>query len=125
MPKQILRLTESDLHRIIKESVDKILREHTEADLEAAKKRLLAAKKKGKRDEILAASQEYQKIKEILGKANTVINPKSDWADKENEKKGIVKKTGLRRVMGTNDICKRREEGDWLLILFLMELYYC
>ena len=32
MGKQVIRLTESDLHRIIKESVNRILRESNEED---------------------------------------------------------------------------------------------
>ena len=47
MARQIIRLTESDLHRIIKESVKRILREedepeYTMEDLEAAKQRMQA-----------------------------------------------------------------------------------
>ena len=32
------------------------------------------------------------------------------WIDRENEKRGIQKKVGLRRVMGDKDMIKRREE---------------
>jgi hypothetical protein len=90
--KQIIRLTESDLHNIIRESVRRVLREqdeYTEADLEAAKKKMKALKKKGG-SEYLKAAQEWQKIKEKLGKVNVVNQPGADWSEKENEKRNIM-----------------------------------
>ena len=90
MAKQIIRLTESDLHNIIRESVRRVLREqdeYTEADLETAKKKMKALKKKGG-PEYLKAAQEWQKIKEKLGKANSVIQPDAYWSQKENERLG-------------------------------------
>jgi hypothetical protein len=90
--KQIIRLTESDLHNIIRESVRRVLREqdeYTEADLETAKKKMKALKKKGG-PEYLKAAQEWQKIKEKLGKVNVVNQPGADWSEKENEKRNIM-----------------------------------
>jgi hypothetical protein len=90
--KQIIRLTESDLHNIIRESVRRVLREqdeYTEADLETAKKKMKALKKKGG-SEYLKAAQEWQKIKEKLGKVNVVNQPGADWSEKENEKRNIM-----------------------------------
>ena len=118
MAKQIIRLTEADLHRIIKESVDRILRESEEPtpeQLEAMFKDAAARVKKykGKRQyqkEFLEAAKEMQDLKLKLGKCKTVVNPDSGYSDRENEKRGIQKKVGLRRVMGDNDMIKRREE---------------
>ena len=118
MAKQIIRLTEDDLHRIIKESVDRILRESEEPtpeQLEAMFKDAAARVKKykGKRQyqkEFLEAAKEMQDLKLKLGKCKTVVNPDSGYSDRENEKRGIQKKVGLRRVMGDKDMIKRREE---------------
>jgi hypothetical protein len=118
MAKQIIRLTEADLHRIIKESVDRILRESEEPtpeQLEAMFKDAAARVKKykGKRQyqkEFLDAAKEMQDLKLKLGKCKTVVNPDSGYSDRENEKRGIQKKVGLRRVMGDKDMIKRREE---------------
>lgn len=118
MAKQIIRLTEADLHRIIKESVDRILRESedtTPEQLEAMFKDAAARVKKykGKRQyqkEFLEAAKEMQDLKLKLGKCKTVVNPDSGYSDRENEKRGIQKKVGLRRVMGDKDMIKRREE---------------
>ena len=92
MAKQIIRLTESDLHNIIKESVRRVLREeeepeYTEADLEAAKNLVRALKKKGG-PEFLEAAQLMQRIKEKLGQVKSVIQPDSYWSQKENERLG-------------------------------------
>lgn len=118
MAKQIIRLTEADLHRIIKESVDRILRESEEPtpeQLEAMFKDAAARVKKykGKRQyqkEFLEAAKEMQDLKLKLGKCKTVVNPDSGYSDRENEKRRIQKKVGLRRVMGDKDMIKRREE---------------
>ena len=85
MAKQIIRLTEADLHRIIKESVDRILRESEEPtpeQLEAMFKDAAARVKKykGKRQyqkEFLEAAKEMQDLKLKLGKCKTVVNPDS------------------------------------------------
>ena len=99
MAKQIIRLTESDLHNIIRESVRRVLREeeseYTEADLEAAKKLVKKLKKKGG-PEFLEAAKLMQKIKEKLGQVKCVVQPDSDWARKENEKLGNVTYEGLK-----------------------------
>ena len=63
--------------------------EYTEADLETAKKKMKALKKKGG-PEYLKAAQEWQKIKEKLGKVNVVNQPGADWSEKENEKRNIM-----------------------------------
>lgn len=118
MAKQIIRLTEADLHRIIKESVDRILRESEEPtpeQLEAMFKDAAARVKKykGKRQyqkEFLEAAKEMADLKLKLGKCKMVVNPDSGFSDRENEKRGIQKKVGLRRVMGDKDMIKRREE---------------
>jgi len=121
MAKQIIRLTEADLHRIIKESVNRIIRE---SDGEPSREELEAMyndaasrvkKYKGKRQfqkEFLAAAQEMAALKVKLGKCKMVVNPDADFSDRENEKRGIKKKVGLRRVMGDGDMVKRREEDQ-------------
>jgi len=118
MAKQIIRLTEADLHRIVRESVDKILKESEEPtpeQLEAMFKDAAARVKKykGKRQyqkEFLEAAKEMADLKLKLGKCKMVVNPDSGFSDRENEKRGIQKKVGLRRVMGDKDMVKRREE---------------
>jgi len=118
MAKQIIRLTEADLHRIVRESVDKILKESEEPtpeQLEAMFKDAAARVKKykGKRQyqkEFLEAAKEMADLKLKLGKCKMVVNPDSGFSDRENEKRGIQKKVGLRRVMGDKDMIKRREE---------------
>ena len=94
MPRQIIRLTESDLHKIIKESVERIISESnmpTIEDLEIAKQKMQALRgKKDKKMEFFAAAKEYQKIKELLGKANFIKQPSSYWSGEENEKRGIT-----------------------------------
>ena len=93
MKRQIIRLTESDLHRIIKESVKRIIRESempTLADLEAAKSKVRALKgKKGMQKEFIAAAKELQRIKELLGKVEVNKNPSPYWSDEENERRGV------------------------------------
>ena len=91
--KQIIRLTESDLHNIIRESVRRVLREeeepeYTEADLEAAEKLMLALKKKGG-PEFLQAARIWQNIKEKLGKANMVNQPDANYSKEKNKELGI------------------------------------
>ena len=93
MAKQIIRLTESDLHNIIRESVRRVLREeeepeYTEADLEAAENLVRTLKKKGG-PEFLEAAQLMQKIKEKLGKANVVNQPSPYYSEAENKRRGI------------------------------------
>ena len=102
MAKQIIRLTESDLHNIIRESVRRVLMEeeepeYTEADLEAAKKLVKKLKKKGG-PEFLEAAQLMQKIKEKLDKVKCVVQPGIDWAQKENERLGNITGEQLRHL---------------------------
>ena len=90
--KQIIRLTESDLHNIIRESVRRVLREeeepeYTEADLEAAEKLMLALKKKGG-PEFLQAAKIWQNIKEKLGKVNVLNQPNANYSKERNEELG-------------------------------------
>lgn len=118
MKKQIIRLTESDFYRIIKESVKKIIKESEEptreelmAQFEDAKSRMKAYKgKRAKQKEFLEAAQEYSRLKTLLGVGNIVHNPDAGFTDRENEKRGIKKKVGLRRVTGFQDLVKSREE---------------
>lgn len=92
MSRQIIRLTESDLHKIIKESVNRILKESempTIEDLEMAKQKMKALRgKKDRKQEWLAAAQEYQRLRELLGKTNIVNQPSPYWSEKENERLG-------------------------------------
>jgi len=78
MGKQIIRLTESDLHRIIRESVRRVIMEEEE-DLEAQYKaacaKVKALKGKGDKKAFLAAAQEMNSLREKLGKAKTVKVP--------------------------------------------------
>ena len=94
MAKQIIRLTESDLHNIIRESVKRVLREqdetplYTQDDLEAAANKVRALKKGGDKKAWLEAAQEYQKIKEYLGKANVINQPDANWSREKNDELG-------------------------------------
>jgi hypothetical protein len=114
MGKQIIRLTESDLHRIIKESVNRILRESNEEDLEAARAELRAAKESGDKKRILAAAQEFQRLKELTGNANIIKQPDPYFSEKENAKRGIAQKTGTDRwrVMGNMGMKKELDKMD-------------
>ena len=127
MAKQIIRLTEGDLHRIIKRAVNKIVEskrqnwliresdDDLEAQLEAAKEKMKAFKGvRGKKDEFIAAAQEYQRLKELMGKANVVLNPSAYHSDIENEKRGIAKVNGNTgwRKMGHLDKKKETEMDD-------------
>ena len=100
MRKQIIRLTESDLHRIIKESVRRILREedepeYTQADLDAAKSKMQALRGKGNHKAFMDAALEYNKIKERLGQANVKdlrkLSPEEqmNWSDDEMRRLGM------------------------------------
>lgn len=103
MRRQIIRLTESDLHKIIKESVRRIIKEETEADLEAAKERLMNAKAGRDKNELLAATKEYYRIKSLLGQeVKTVVNPDVNYSDRVNAANGVKKSVG--RWDRTNDI---------------------
>ena len=110
MAKQIIKITESDLHDIIRESVNYILKESLEDELELRKQELKAARASGNKKAIIAAAQAYNAAKLAAGKENIVKNPGVNWSDEENAKRGIAKKVGLRRVMGDNDMVKRKEE---------------
>ena len=109
MKKQIIKLTESDLHNIIRESVNKIIKESLEDDYEAAKAKVRALKGKGKKDEYLAAAQEYQRLKELLGKSNTIVNPDANFSDRENEKRGIKKVNGNTGWRKMGHLVKKKE----------------
>jgi len=107
MARQIIRLTESDLHRIIKESVNQIIKEETEADLEAAKKRLLKAKKGRDTKELVDATKEYHRIKALLGQSKTIVNPDVNFSKEKNKEKGI--KTSHGKFGRPNDIGALRQ----------------
>lgn len=125
MAKQIIRLTESDLHRMIKRAVNKIvesknrarqnwlIREEDsdlEAQFEEAKKKMKALKGvRGKKDEFLAAAQEYQRLKELMGKTNMVLNPSAYQSDIENEKRGIAKVNGNTGWRKMGHLVKKKE----------------
>lgn len=72
---KLVRLTEADLHRIIKESINRVLMESVD-NLEMLKMKVKKAKKGS--PEWLKAVQEYQKAKEMAGKVNMVVNPSSE-----------------------------------------------
>jgi hypothetical protein len=98
MGRQIIRLTESDLHRIIKESVRRVIKEEEE-DLEAQYKaacaKVKALKGKGDKKAFIAAAQEMNALREKLGKVNTIKlaqgkshpNQESDDSGSELKKK--------------------------------------
>ena len=100
MARQIIRLTESDLHRIIKESVKRILREedepeYTMEDLEAAKAKMQALRKSGNNKAFMQAAAEWQKIREKLNQVGfqdlRKLTPDEamNWSEKETIKKGF------------------------------------
>ena len=101
-----IRLTESDLKHIIKESVKRIIKEEEDAELlaqyEAAKAKVKALKgKRDKKAEFFKAASEYQRLKELLGIGKQIINPSVRWSDEENERRGIKKvdgNTGWRKM---------------------------
>ncbi len=114
MRKQVVRLTEGDLHRIIKESVNRILREEFEDEFEAAKEELRAAKASKDKPRILAAQKEYQRLKELSGN-NTVINqPDAYFSRRENERRGIEPRIGadIWRVYGNMGMKKELDKDD-------------
>lgn len=109
MNKQIIKLTESDLHSIIMESVNRIINESLEDEFEAAKAKVKALKGKGNKAAFLAAAQEYQRLKELIGKDKTVINPSANWSDEENEKRGIKKVNGNTGWRKMGHLTKKKE----------------
>lgn len=100
MAKQIIRLTESDLHRIIKESVEKIIsegafidykdeyRDLTPEQLTDLKEKLKAELKTPKGRTNVELQRRFQAVKELLG-SKLVVNPDPYWSEKENDEKGI------------------------------------
>ena len=114
MAKQVIRLTESDLRNIISESVNRVLRESLEDDYEAAKAELRAAKESRNKKRILAAAQNFQRLKELTGNANIIKKPDPYFSQKENEKRGIQQKNGTDRwrVKGNMDMKKELDKMD-------------
>lgn len=113
--KKIIRLTEGDLHRIIKESVKRIIREGSADDPEAARLKQAWQDARASRDvnAILAAKKAYMDY--IGGNVDTIripqgVDPKG-ITDAENIKRGIdpkgKEKNAYWRTMG--DIQRRRE----------------
>ena len=104
MGRQIIRLTESDLHKIVKESVRRALREmnsnerfaalegvpteELQARYEELADKLREFKKNGEigTPEYIEAAQERQAIKERLG-LSTRLNVGAYWSDEENKKR--------------------------------------
>ena len=113
--KKIIRLTESDLHRIIKESVKRIIREGVDDDPEAARLKQAWRDAQASRDvnAILAAKQAY--LDYTGGKVDTIRLPQGvdtkPIVDAENIKRGIDpkgnEKNAYWRVKG--DMQRRKE----------------
>ena len=106
-----VRITEQDLHRMVINAVNQILRESAMDDYEQAKAELRAARESGNKKAILAASQKFQAAKEAAGQANIIKNPDAYWSDRENEKRGIEPTvgSGAWRVKGN---MKNKQELD-------------
>ena len=109
MNKKLIRLTEGDLHRIVRESVNRILRESDEENYELVKQQLRDARAKKDKAEILRLGQEYQRLKEKLGKTKTLVNPDVRWSDEENIKRGHDPYNGNTKWKVGGLINRRRE----------------
>lgn len=105
MAKKLIRLTESDLHRIISNSVKRIIKE--EEDLEALKARVKRSKKGTKA--WLEAVRQYQAAKEKAGKANMIVNPDVYYSERENEKRGTAKNNSDRLFRTKGNMLMKRE----------------
>ena len=100
--KKIIRLTEGDLHRIIKESVKRIIREGVDDDPEAARLKQAWRDAQASRDvnAMLAAKKAYM---DYIGQnVNTVripqgVDPRT-ITDAENAKLGITPSSGARNA---------------------------
>lgn len=100
MAKQVIRLTEGDLHRIIKESVKRILsedafvdykdeyRDLTPEELESLKAQMAKELKTPAGKSNLELKRRYAAVKELLG-ANILKNPDAYWSQEENKRRGI------------------------------------
>ena len=99
MAKQIIRLTESDLHRIIKESVERIINEGANVDYKeeyiglsqdelSALKEKLAEKLRTPAGKInIELKRRYQAVKELLG-ANVIKGADPYWSAEKNKELG-------------------------------------
>ena len=112
MSKRLIRLTEGDLHRIVKESVVRILRESDEEDYEIVKEKLRQARANKDKDEILRLGQEYQRLKEKLGKAKILKNPDVRYSDRENIKRGLDPYNGNVKWRVGGLIAQKKEMDD-------------
>lgn len=80
--KKIIRLTESDIHRIVKNSVKRILKESVLDDYDNAEQRLRAARAAGNTKEIIAAAREWNRLKDL---AKNDIEARKKQRDAESE----------------------------------------
>ena len=81
-----VRLSESKLRDIIRESVNKVLKEGVLDDYDEAEQRLRAAREKGDTKEIIAAAKEWHRLKDI---AKPEIEARKMNNQKESERKYV------------------------------------
>ena len=116
--KKIIRLTEGDLHRIIKESVKRIIREGANDDPEAARLMQAWRDAQASRDinAILAAKQAY--LDYTGGKVDTIRIPQGvdpqTISDAENIKRGITPSSRAKNAYwrAGGDITKFKDAWD-------------
>ena len=78
-----VRLSESKLRDIIRESVNKVLKEGVLDDYDEAEQRLRAAREKGDTKEIIAAAKEWNRLKDIA-------KPKIEARKMNNQKESSI-----------------------------------
>ena len=124
--KQIIRLTESDLHRLISESVKRVLWESEEDDeLQDLENRVKEAAEKmqalkGKRNmgrEFALAAKEWRDLKDELerkmGTYKGLVNPSKEEIEKLNKDKGTKKRTHIwNKVKGRDTINNKTHFDD-------------
>ena len=132
MAKQIIRLTESDLHNIIRESVRRVLREGSSVEYKDEYRNLTPEQLSDLKDKMAAElktpqgktnmdlKMRYQAVKELLG-TSIVANPDPWWSERKNDELGIYthdqwkrcdprKRKDVKKKPKESEITKGREE---------------
>jgi hypothetical protein len=99
MAKQVIRLTESDLHNIIRESVERILSEGSSIEYKDEYRNLTPEQLSDLKDKMAAElktpqgktnmdlKMRYQAVRELLG-ATQIVNPDAYWSQQKNKELG-------------------------------------
>ena len=132
MAKQVIRLTESDLHNIIRESVKRVLREGSSIEYKDEYRNLTPEQLSDLKDKMAAElktpqgktnmdlKMRYQAVKELLG-TSIVANPDPWWSERKNDELGIYthdqwkrcdprKRKDVKKKPKESEITKGREE---------------